>query len=50
MKLVNINQELFWVLYGVVSYGSTPCGEANVPGVYTKVDQYIDWITSKLRP
>jgi secreted trypsin-like serine protease len=50
MKLVNINQELSWVLYGIVSYGSKPCGEANIPGVYTKVDQYIDWITSKLRP
>ncbi|KAG5670590.1 hypothetical protein PVAND_000841 [Polypedilum vanderplanki] len=50
MKLVNINQELSWVLYGIVSYGAQPCGEANVPGVYTKVDQYIEWISSKLRP
>ncbi|KAL7023213.1 hypothetical protein ACKWTF_012517 [Chironomus riparius] len=49
MKLVNKNGELFWVLYGVVSYGTTPCGIEGNPAVYTKVDQYIDWIESKLK-
>lgn len=49
MKLVNRNQQIFWVLYGIVSYGAYPCGQANIPGVYTKVDQFIDWIQSKLR-
>ncbi|XP_070504161.1 spaetzle-processing enzyme-like [Chironomus tepperi] len=50
MKLTNKDGELFWVLYGVVSYGATPCGIEGNPAVYTKVDQYIDWIESKLKP
>jgi secreted trypsin-like serine protease len=50
MKLVNKNQQIFWVLYGIVSYGAFPCGQNGIPGVYTKVDQFTDWIQSKLRP
>jgi secreted trypsin-like serine protease len=50
MKLVNKNNELFWVLYGIVSYGLNKCGQEGVPGVYTKVDQYVDWIETKMRP
>ena len=51
MKLVSKdNNELFWVLYGIVSYGAIPCGQENIPGVYTKVDQYVEWIESKLKP
>lgn len=49
MKLVNKNQEIFWVLYGIVSYGAYPCGQENIPGVYTKVDHYFQWIESKVR-
>uniref|UniRef100_A0A182R142 CLIP domain-containing serine protease n=1 Tax=Anopheles farauti TaxID=69004 RepID=A0A182R142_9DIPT len=33
-----------WYLIGLVSFGPTPCGQAGWPGVYTKVDQYVDWI------
>lgn len=50
MKLVNRNNEIFWVLYGIVSYGVSPCGQANIPGIYTKVDHFTDWVQSKLRP
>jgi secreted trypsin-like serine protease len=32
-----------YVLAGIVSYGYM-CGEANSPGVYTKVSDYLDWI------
>ncbi|XP_041971598.1 phenoloxidase-activating enzyme-like [Aricia agestis] len=35
---------------GVVSFGPTPCGIENVPGVYTKVFYYLPWIRSKMRP
>lgn len=49
MKLVNDKGHLHWVLYGVVSFGTTPCGLSGNPAVYTKVDQYIDWIESKLK-
>ncbi|XP_076392709.1 uncharacterized protein LOC100882895 [Megachile rotundata] len=38
-----------WVVVGVVSFGPSPCGMLNWPGVYTKVIDYVPWILSKLR-
>ena len=32
-----------WKLIGVVSFGPKKCGTENVPGVYAKVRNYIDW-------
>ena len=32
-----------WKLLGVVSFGPKKCGTENVPGVYAKVRNYIDW-------
>lgn len=34
---------------GVVSFGPTPCGLPDIPGVYTKVFAYKDWIRSQIR-
>ena len=38
-----------WYQIGVVSYGTGKCGVGE-PGVYTRVDGYLDWIESKLKP
>lgn len=38
-----------WYIVGMVSFGLSNCGQENWPGVYTKVDQYIDWILNQMR-
>ncbi|XP_063367244.1 phenoloxidase-activating enzyme-like [Cydia amplana] len=35
---------------GIVSFGPSPCGLVNVPGVYTKVAAYLPWIRSTILP
>lgn len=40
--------ETHWFLEGIVSFGPKYCG-TNVPGVYTKVAKYMDWIDSNVR-
>ena len=40
-----------WYQIGLVSFGTSVCGgKGGVPGVYTRVAEYMDWIESKLRP
>lgn len=39
----------YWALEGIVSYGDEVCNERKVPGVYTRVSKYLDWISSNLR-
>jgi len=34
-----------WVTIGIVSWGLR-CGEPGRPGIYTRVDRYLDWILS----
>jgi transmembrane serine protease 9 len=38
-----------WSVVGVVSFGPSPCGMPGWPGVYTKVQDFVPWILSKLR-
>lgn len=37
-----------WTAVGVVSFGPSPCGMLNWPGVYTKVYDYMPWILQKI--
>lgn len=37
-----------WVLAGIVSNG-VKCGEPLLPGVYTKVSKFVDWIEEQMR-
>ena len=37
------------VLAGLVSWGSSRCGGDGRPSVYTRIDQYIDWIDQAMR-
>ena len=44
------NENPYYYLIGLVSYGPQACGTENIPGVYTRVSSYIDWIVSKMEP
>ncbi|XP_026494892.2 mast cell protease 1A-like [Vanessa tameamea] len=45
-KMANINNtEIIPVVLGIVSWGMSPCGDKGAPTVYTKVSEYIDFIT-----
>uniref|UniRef100_A0A182QL12 CLIP domain-containing serine protease n=1 Tax=Anopheles farauti TaxID=69004 RepID=A0A182QL12_9DIPT len=37
-----------WYLIGVVSFGPQKCGTALVPGVYSNVAEYVDWIRDNI--
>jgi len=41
--LLALDQSFRWSVAGVVSFGPSTCGNI-VPGVYTRVDRYLDWI------
>ncbi|XP_026492019.2 phenoloxidase-activating enzyme-like [Vanessa tameamea] len=48
--LMTHNNRRIYQIVGVVSFGPTPCGTENVPGVYTKVYDYLPWIRSEMKP
>ncbi|XP_050079401.1 CLIP domain-containing serine protease B4-like [Anopheles maculipalpis] len=37
-----------WYLIGVVSFGPQKCGTAGIPGVYTNVADFVDWIQDNI--
>lgn len=38
-----------WYMTGVVSVGPTPCAANGIPGIYTKVYDYMDWILENIK-
>lgn len=36
-------------LAGIVSRGPRTCGTASFPAIYTRVNQYLDWIAKHLK-
>lgn len=38
-------EERRWTLVGIVSFG-IKCGEKDIPGLYTRVYNYVNWIVS----
>lgn len=38
-----------FIQFGIVSLGLYRCGVVNVPGIYTNVSHYIQWITDNLK-
>lgn len=39
-----------FVQYGIVTTGIGSCGQNSVPGVYSRVADYMDWILEKMQP
>lgn len=51
MAVDDANQQVpfhYHYIVGIVSFG-LDCGQEGWPGVYTRVDQYIDWLLSHMR-
>lgn len=38
-----------WIVVGLVSMGLKECGVKGIPGVYTKIDMYLDWIEANAK-
>lgn len=48
-NVVGYQNDIRFTQYGIVSYGPRSCGQG-LPSVYTRVDHYLDWILSVIRP
>ncbi|XP_049543411.1 serine protease grass-like [Anopheles darlingi] len=39
-----------FVQYGIVSAGASSCGRLSLPGIYTRVSSYMNWIVENMQP
>jgi secreted trypsin-like serine protease len=39
----------YWLAIGITSYGFSKCGSAGLPGVYTRVSSFLEWIATNIR-
>ncbi|XP_058064894.1 CLIP domain-containing serine protease HP8-like, partial [Anopheles bellator] len=46
LKTISVSGQ--YVQYGVVSFGLNTCGKLSAPGVYTRVENFIDWILENM--
>lgn len=37
-----------WHLAGIVSVGPVKCGTAGIPGIYTRLGRYLDWVAGRI--
>ncbi|XP_017772374.1 PREDICTED: venom protease [Nicrophorus vespilloides] len=49
LQIYNLNEYCMYTLIGVTSFGKA-CGIAQVPGVYTRVSHYLEWIENTVWP
>ena len=47
--MVQADAESKMYLIGVVSFGTSKCGQG-LPGVYTNIQYYVQWIKDHLKP
>lgn len=48
MKYNTDDDKAYWILAGIVSFGGKDCGAFKVPGVYTKVSSFLEWIEENI--
>jgi len=46
LQVLNKREYCMWDIVGVTSFGPSGCGNKGVPGIYTRVFPFIDWIES----
>ncbi|XP_060663484.1 serine protease easter isoform X1 [Drosophila nasuta] len=49
LETYTADRNLYVYQAGIVSYGKKRCGQANFPGVYTRVSSFMDWIEQTIR-